>query len=127
MDGTEWLRDYRQRVADLGAQARQAQDALAGLTATASSASGAVTVTVNAAGALTRVGFAEQSEELSRPQLADAVLEASRKAHAGVARRSADALRPVVGGTATERYLTEQLPSEPASGAPSAEWERQVW
>jgi DNA-binding protein YbaB len=124
MGGTEWLRDYQQRVAHIGAQAKQAQDALAGLTATASSASGAVTVTVNAAGALTRISFTEQSEELSRPRLAEAVLEASRKAHAEVARRSADALRPVVGGTATERYLTGRLPSEPASG--SAEWEPQV-
>ncbi|HEY4008223.1 MAG TPA: YbaB/EbfC family nucleoid-associated protein [Pseudonocardia sp.] len=124
MDGTEWLRDYQQRVAHIGQRAKQAQDALAGLTATASSASGVVTVTVNAAGALTRISFTEQSEELSRPRLAEAVLEASRKAHAEVARRSADALRPVVGGTATERYLTGQLPREPAAG--SAEWEQQV-
>jgi DNA-binding protein YbaB len=113
MSGTEWLQDWERRVAQLGEQARQAQGALRGLTGTASSASGAVTVTVNSSGALEQLVFTERAEELSRPKLAEAVLEAARRAHASAARSSADALRPLVGGSAAERYLAEYAPAEP--------------
>lgn len=96
----------------LGAQARQAQDALRGVTGTASSASGAVTVTVNASGALERVVFSERAEELSRPTLAEAVLEAARRAHTAAARSSAETLKPLVGGSVAERYLAKHAAVE---------------
>jgi DNA-binding protein YbaB len=118
MSGTEWLRDWERRVARVGTQARQARDALRGLTVTATSASGAVTVTVNSSGALQQVVFTERAEELSRPTLAEAVLEAARRAHAAAARGSAEALRPLVGESAAERYLAEHAPAAP---------EREAW
>ena len=113
MSGTEWLQDWEQRVSTLGEQARQAQSALRGLTGTASSASGAVTVTVSSSGALEQLVFTERAEELSRPKLAEAVLEAARRAHGAAARGSADALRPLVGGSAAERYLAAYAPVDP--------------
>jgi DNA-binding protein YbaB len=119
MDGSEWLRDWEKRVAQLGEQARHAQEALRGVTGTANSASGAVTVTVTATGALQGVVFTERAEELSRPKLAEAVLEAARKAQAAVARSSADALRPMLGEAGTERFRTEYTP--PVADEPARE------
>jgi len=118
MSGSEWLQDWEQRAARLGAQARQARDTLAGLTGTASSASGAVTVTVNSAGVLEDVVFSERAEELSRPKLAEAVLEAAHRAHTAAAHSATEALRPVIGGTAAERYLAEHV----AAGAEREPW-----
>jgi DNA-binding protein YbaB len=117
MTATTWLEDYRRRLADIGERARRARAELDGLTATASSASGAVTVTVNPAGALQQVSFGERAEELARPKLAEAVLDAARRAHAEAARRSAEALEPLLGGTEASRYLAAHLPPEPGEEA----------
>ncbi|MBO0849539.1 MAG: YbaB/EbfC family nucleoid-associated protein [Pseudonocardia sp.] len=104
-----WLEDYRHRLADIGDRARRARAELDGLTATASSASGAVTVTVNPAGALQQLSFGERADELTRPKLAEAVLDAAHKAHTAAARRSAEALEPLIGGTEAARYLAARL------------------
>lgn len=117
MSGT-WLEDYRRRLADIGERARRAQAELDGLTATATSASGAVTVTVNPAGALQQLSFGERADELSRPKLADAVLDAARKAHAAAAHRSAEALTPLIGDTEAARYLAARLPAAGNDEAP---------
>jgi DNA-binding protein YbaB len=117
MSGT-WLKDYRRRLADIGERARRAQAELDELTATATSACGAVTVTVNPAGALQQLSFGERADELSRPKLADAVLDAARKAHAAAARRSAEALGPLIGDTEAARYLAAQLPAAGNDEAP---------
>jgi DNA-binding protein YbaB len=108
MTGDEWLADYQRRIAEIGATAQRARDALDGLTATASSANGDVTVTVNSAGALQDVIFRERAEDMSLPRLAQAVLDAARDAHATAARKSAEALEPLIGGTAASRYLASQ-------------------
>lgn len=110
MGGTEWLRDYEQKVEDIGARARRARDALDGLTATASSAMGAVTATVTPSGVLQSLSFGSRAEDLSRPRLAEAVLEAVRTAHVAAARKSADALQPLLGDSEASRYLAAQIP-----------------
>jgi DNA-binding protein YbaB len=117
-EATTWLEEYRRRVADLGDRARRARAELDGLTATASSASGAVTVTVNPAGALQRLSFGERADELTRPKLAEAVLDAAREAHAAAARRSAEALEPLIGDTEAGRFLAAALPPAGHEEAP---------
>jgi DNA-binding protein YbaB len=112
MVGTAWLKDYEQRLADIGARVDRARSELAEVSATASSAAGAVTVTVNSAGVLQQLSFGERAEDLTRPLLAEAVLQAVRTAHAAAARRSVDALAPLIGGTEASRLLTSQLPTE---------------
>jgi hypothetical protein len=108
-----WLRDYRRRVDDIGDRARTARTALDGVSGTAGSRCGAVTVTVSSSGELTGLTLGERAEGLSRPALAEAVLDAARRARADALHRSADALRPLVGDPATERFLAEHLPSGP--------------
>ena len=105
MDPEQWLTSYQRRIDGVGAQVARAQRELADLTATASSAHGEVTVTVNPAGALCRLSFGERADEMDRPKLAQAVLDTARHAQAEAARRSREALAPIVGGTAADRVL----------------------
>ena len=111
MVGTAWLKEYQQRLADIGARVDRARAELAEVSATASSAAGAVTVTVNSAGVLQQLSFGDRAEDLTRPLLAEAVLQAVREAHAAAGRRCADALAPLIGDTEASRYLANQLPT----------------
>ena len=97
MDGEQWLATYRGRLAEIRTRAVRAQDALAGVEATASSRDGAVRVTVNPAGALLGLELTERSEGMSRAQLAAAVLATARTAHGVAAQQAADAVSPIVG------------------------------
>lgn len=81
MNGHEWLRDYQRRVHDIGARAARAQVELRAIEVTATSRDGAVAVTVDPGGALRRLVLGERADELSRAQLAAAVLATAREAH----------------------------------------------
>ncbi len=96
-DSRRWLNSYQRRVDEIAARAATARGELAGLTATVGGERGAVTVTVDHTGALRDLSFGERADELTRPQLARAVLDASSRARAEVARRSREALEPLVG------------------------------
>lgn len=116
MEADSWLRDYRERLDGLGRRSAVARDALGDATGTATAANGAVTATVSSFGALQSLSFGDRADELSRPRLAEAVLEAARKAHREAARRGAEALSPVIGGPAARHYLDDQLPPEDHRG-----------
>jgi DNA-binding protein YbaB len=111
MSGEEWLAGYRDRLAELRARSDRAQDALAHAEATVSSPDGAVTVTVNPAGALQRLVLSERTTGMTRVQLAAAVLATARTAHQEAARRAVDAVAPVLGGEGSEavRVLRSNL------------------
>jgi DNA-binding protein YbaB len=112
MEGNAWLRGYRQQLEDIGKRTTQAKDALGEVSGTASAANGAVTVTVNSFGALQSLSFSERAADLSRPRLAEAVLEATRKAHRDAARRCTEALSPIIGGSEAEQLLLERIPAQ---------------
>jgi DNA-binding protein YbaB len=97
VDGRDWLTSYRERVAEIAARAARANEELAATAATVTSREGAVTVTVGSAGALQSLEFSERAEELDRSQLAAAVLDAARRAHAEAARRALRAVGPTLG------------------------------
>ncbi|MCW2721223.1 YbaB/EbfC family nucleoid-associated protein [Pseudonocardia sp.] len=110
MDGERWLASYRGRLSEIGARAARAQDALACVRATASSRDGAVTVTVDPAGALQGLVLSEHSAGLSRAQLATAVLATAREAHAAAARQAHAAVAPLIGeDSEAMRVLRSQL------------------
>jgi DNA-binding protein YbaB len=117
MSETPWLTDYEQRVTDWGARVQRARTELAGITETATAGAGAVIVTVGATGLLRQISFGERADELSRPALADAILDASRRAHAAALRRSGELMETLLGGTAAAQVMTEYRPPapEPAS------------
>lgn len=111
MDGMEWLGGYRERLVEIGERAGAVQRVLAGIEATASSADGAVTTSVDPAGALLRLAFSERAHALPRAQLAAAVLATARVARARAAQRALEAVLPLVGphGEAM-RVLRAHLP-----------------
>lgn len=112
MDGDEWLASYRGRLADVAARAARAGAALAGIEGTASSRDGAVTATVGPAGALLRLVLSERSADLTRAQLAAAVVATARDAHGEAARRATVAVEPLVGEqSAALRVLRDDLPA----------------
>jgi hypothetical protein len=117
MDGEQWLTSYQEGLREFGARAAQAQNALAGICATVTSRDGAVSVTVNPAGALQRLVLSERTEGMSRVQLAAAVLATARQAQGEAARQATDAVAPLIGADAEAmRMLRSHLPVE--DGAP---------
>jgi DNA-binding protein YbaB len=98
MNGEEWLAGYRDRLAALRARTERAQDALAHAEATVTSPDGAVTVTVNPAGALQRLVLAEKTTGMTRVQLAAAVLATARTARQEASQRAMSAVAPILGG-----------------------------
>lgn len=110
---TQRRRHYEQ----LHLRARAAQRDLAAVAATATSRDGAVTVTVNPAGALVRLTLGERAGGLSRVQLAEAVVTTARRAQADAAQRAQDILTPLLGAdSAALRFVQEQFPATPPDG-----------
>ena len=109
MDGDQWLASYQERLQEFGARATLAQRALAGVSATATSRDGAVTVTVDPAGAMQRLVLSERTETMTRVQLAASVVATAREARAEAARRATAAVAPLIGPEATE-MLRSHLP-----------------
>ena len=109
MDGDQWLASYQERLQEFGARAARAQRALAGVSATATSRDGAVTVTVDPAGVMQRLVLSERTETMTRVQLAASVVATAHEARAEAARRATAAVAPLIGPEATE-MLRSQLP-----------------
>jgi DNA-binding protein YbaB len=97
MDGREWLAGYQDRLQDVRARATRAERELAAVAGTATSRDGAVTVTVDRAGALQHLELTEHAEVLSRKQLAATVLDTVGRARQEAARQAEAALVPVFG------------------------------
>jgi hypothetical protein len=91
------LAEYRARVADIAERAQAARREIAGVRGTETSSDGAVTVSVNASGALEDLSFGGAADSLSRPELATLILDTSRKARIRAASAGADALVPLIG------------------------------
>jgi DNA-binding protein YbaB len=110
MAGTSWLEDYRRRVQEIGVRAERACGALGRISATATAGAGAVTVTVSAEGALQRISFGASADELSRPLLAEMVLEATQQARTEAALRAGEALDELLGDTGAARFVASRHP-----------------
>jgi hypothetical protein len=108
MDGREWLAGYQDRLQNLRVRAVQAERALATVAGTATSRDGAVTVTVDQAGALQHLELTEHAEVLSRKELAATVLDTARQARREAAAQAEAALAPVFGesSAAMEMFRT---------------------
>jgi DNA-binding protein YbaB len=117
VDAAAWLDDYRRRLADIGHRARAAQAELAAVEATATSRDGAVSVTVNPAGALQRLVLADRAADLTRLQLAETVLTTARRAQAEAAELATRAMAPLIGeGSEAMRLLRAHLPAAARDG-----------
>jgi DNA-binding protein YbaB len=98
VNGEDWLAGYRDRLTTLRARTERAQDALASAEATVTSPDGAVTVTVNPAGALRSLVLSERTTTMTRAQVAAAVLATARAAQQEAGQRAMSAVAPILGG-----------------------------
>ena len=90
-----WLADYSSRIEELHQRTQVVKAQLAGLTASASSRDGAVTVTVDGAGALLDLRFGARAEDMPRSRLAELVLSLTREAAAEADRKVNEVVAPL--------------------------------
>ncbi|WP_216216458.1 YbaB/EbfC family nucleoid-associated protein [Amycolatopsis aidingensis] len=109
----DWLADLRRRGAEMVRQSEQAQEQLGELSETASSADGAVRVTVGASGALRGLVVEDTAMRSSGAELSATILRLAGTAQAAVARRAVEIVEPFAGETGAE-FLRSQLPAEEA-------------
>jgi DNA-binding protein YbaB len=109
MEPEQRLASYRHRVDEIERRASAARQSLATVAETATSSDGAVTLTVSPAGALLGLSIGPRAEELTRAQLAAAIVATAQRARAA-ARQAAEVMRPLLGdGSAAMRLVRSQL------------------
>lgn len=122
MDAEEWLAGYRTRLAELEARSGRVQDALARAGATATSPDGAVAVTVDPAGGLRELVLSDRTSQMTRTQLAAAIVATAAAARHDAAVEAVAVMAPLLGeGSRAMDLLRGHLTAGPprASGGGS--------
>ncbi|WP_341721263.1 YbaB/EbfC family nucleoid-associated protein [Micromonospora sp. FIMYZ51] len=96
-EAQEWLHSWTAQVSTRAQAAAELSDRVAGLTATATGANGAVRVTVAASGALTDLSFDDRVQRMRGVDLADLVMTTIARAQAGLTAQVTAAVRDTVG------------------------------
>ena len=105
-DAEEWVRSWSSQVSGRAEAAAALADRVAGLTASATGADGAVTVTVASSGNVTGLALADSVQRLGGAALAAQIMSVMRRAQAGLCDRVAEAVDETVGaGTETGRAV----------------------
>jgi DNA-binding protein YbaB len=106
----EMVASYQQEVSNLKQRAEEAKKQLKALTGTLTSPDGAVTVTVNAAGALQSLSFGPRADEMSRAQLSALILSTARRAQAKAAGGITQIMAPLIGeNSKAMEFVKEQI------------------
>ncbi|WP_328451166.1 MULTISPECIES: YbaB/EbfC family nucleoid-associated protein [unclassified Amycolatopsis] len=96
---------------EIARRAAEAKVRLQHISATATSADGAVTVTVNTSGALQELTFGPRADELPRARLAAAVVATAKRAQVQAAQQLTSVMAPVIGADSDAmKFLREQIP-----------------
>jgi DNA-binding protein YbaB len=97
VDPKQLMASYEQEISGLTARAEAAREEIKQLCCSATSQDGAVTVTVNGAGALQDVSFGQRADDLSRAGLAALIMETAHRAQARAAQQLVNIMTPLVG------------------------------
>ncbi len=110
-DPHQLLDDYEQRTAALLERAEEAKAQIAGLTGSATSSDGAVTVSVSAGGALLSLSFSAKADDMPKDRLAALVMSTAKRAQAQAVGQIATIMAPVIGENSDAmRFVQEQIP-----------------
>jgi DNA-binding protein YbaB len=115
----ELMSSYMQEVQALAQKAEEAKKQLKELTGSLTGGDGAVSLTVNAAGALQSLSFGPRADEMPRAQLASLVLSTAKRAQIKAAQQVTSILAPIVGEDSDAmRFVQQQIPvpEEPDEG-----------
>lgn len=114
MEPNELMSSYLQEVEVLAQKAETAKRQLKQLAGSLTSGDGAVSLTVNAAGALQSLSFGPKADDLPRAQLAALVVSTARRAQVLAAQQVTSILAPLVGENSDAmRFVQEQIPLPP--------------
>jgi len=119
----EWVRSWSSQVSGRAEAAAALADRVAGLTASATGADGAVTVTVTSSGNVAGLALTDGVQKLGGAELAGQIMTVMRRAQAGLSDRVAEAVDETVGadtetGRAVLESFAQRFPAE--TGEPSA-------
>ncbi len=124
MNPNELLSSYLQDVDALAKKAEAAKRQLKELSGTLTSSDGAVTVTVNAAGALQHLSFGRAADDMPKERLAALVVSTAHRAQVQAAQQVTSILAPIVGEDSDAmRFVQRQIPvpEEPEHPAATSE------
>ncbi|HEX4724537.1 MAG TPA: YbaB/EbfC family nucleoid-associated protein [Pseudonocardiaceae bacterium] len=114
MEPNELMSSYLEEVEVLAQKAETAKKQLKQLAGSLTSGDGAVSLTVNAAGALQNLSFGPKADDLPRAQLAALVVSTARRAQLLAAQQVTAILAPLVGENSDAmRFVQEQIPPPP--------------
>ncbi|GLY52117.1 YbaB/EbfC family nucleoid-associated protein [Lentzea sp. NBRC 102530] len=123
-DPNQLIEDYEQRTAALLTQAEEAKSQIANLTGAATSADGAVTVSVSAGGALLSLSFGTKADDMPKDRLAALVMSTSKRAQAQAVAQIATIMAPLIGDNSEAMEFVQSqipqidVPDEPTPQAP---------
>lgn len=123
-DPNQLVEDYEQRTAALLEQAEEAKSRIASLTGAATSADGAVTVSVSAGGALLSLSFGTKADDMPKDRLAALVMSTAKRAQAQAVGQITTIMAPLIGDNSEAmQFVQSQIPPidvpyEPAPPAP---------
>lgn len=107
----------QQGIAGLVERAEAVKNRISALSGTATSQDGAVTVTVNAGGAVQNLSFGQAAERMPRARLAASIMSALRQAHTAAARQLPAVMATLADeDSAAMRYAKNQVPAAAESG-----------
>jgi DNA-binding protein YbaB len=111
VEPNELMSEYLHEVEALAKKAETAKQQLKQLAGSLTSGDGAVTLTVNAAGALQSLSFGPKADDLPKTQLAALILATARRAQIQAAQKVTSILAPLVGEDSDAmRFVQEQIP-----------------
>jgi len=117
-DAEEWVRSWSSQVSGRAEAAAALADRVAGLTASATGADGAVTVTVTSSGNVAGLALTDSVQKLDGAELSAEIMLAYRRAQAGLTEQVAAAVDETVGadtetGRAVLESFAQRFPAEP--------------
>jgi hypothetical protein len=121
-DAEEWVRSWSSQVSGRAEAAAALADRVAGLTASATGAEGAIRVTVASSGNVSGLALADDVRQFAGQELAEEILLVMRRAQAELSGRVAEAVDETVGadtetGRAVLESFAQRFPAEPARPA----------
>lgn len=122
MNPNDLMSSYVREVEALARKAEEAKQQLRQLAGSLTSGDGAVSLTVNAAGALQSLSFGPRADEMSKPRLAALIISTARRAQIQAAQQVTAILAPIVGENSDAmRFVQQQIPvPEEPEPVPSA-------
>lgn len=110
MEPDQWLAQYGQKIEQAKKNAAQAETQLGGVGGSATSSDGLITVSVNAAGALTNLVLRPGARGLDPEHISSAILTAATQAQRNAAGQVVEIMNEFIGESPALEFVKAQMP-----------------